>query len=177
MNIFEFTEEDLTLNKRGLLSPRQKEWLGMTARGILNCSWTSALVAIFFLVLGLGMTLALYLQNERSRAALFSNPLNLIVFPATALIVLFIIAFSVMLARKQANRLQNAALSSASGIVRLDYDSSGNSGLTSYYVFVGKQRFTFADDMSAVFKEGQNYKVYYSKSRPYEMVLSYEQLG
>ena len=108
----------------------------MAARGIRSCSWTSALVAVFFVVLGLGITLALYLQNERSRAALLSNPLNLIVFPAIALIVLFMISFSILLARRQTAGLQNATLSSASGVVRLDYDSSGNSGLTSYYVFV-----------------------------------------
>ena len=148
----------------------------MTARGIRSCSWTSALVAVFFLFLGLSIILALFLQNERSRAALFSNPTNLIVLPATALIVLGILALSILLARRQANRLQNAVLSSASGIVRFDYDSSGESGVTSHYIFVGKKSFTFGDDMSGTFKEGEKYKVYYCKSGVYELVLSYEQL-
>jgi len=42
MNIFDFNENDLKLNQRGQLSPRQKEWLGMTARGIRSFSWRSA---------------------------------------------------------------------------------------------------------------------------------------
>jgi hypothetical protein len=173
--MFDFTEEDLKLNKRGQLSPRQKEWLGMRARGIRSCSLSSAFVAVFFLFLGLGIILALYLQNERSRAAFFSSPINLIVLPVTALLVLAILAVSILLARRQANKLQNAVLSSASGEVRFDQDSSSESGITSYYVFVGKKRFTFGEDMSRVFKEGEKYKVYYCKSGVYEMVMSIEQ--
>ena len=61
--------------------------------------------------------------------------------------------------------------------VRHDYDSSGESGITSYYVFVGKKKFTFGDEMSAVFKEGEKYKFYYCKAGLYEFVMSYERLS
>ena len=70
-----------------------------------------------------------------------------------------------------------AILSSASGNIRFDRDSSGESGIASYYVFVGKKRFTFGDEMSLVFKEGEKYKVYYCKSGIYEFVLSLEQVS
>lgn len=156
------------------MSPRQKEWLGMTARGIRSCSWSSALVAVFFLFLGLSITLALYLQNERSRAALFSNPINLIVFPATVLIVLTILALSILLARRQANRLVAAQLQSVQEKARLEESSDGR--FTTYHVFIGKKKFSFADDMSHIFHEGEKYKVYYCKSGIYEFVLSFEQL-
>jgi hypothetical protein len=73
--------------------------------------------------------------------------------------------------------LQNSVLSSASGTIRFDQDSSGESGITSDHVFVGKQKFTFGDEMSAVFKEGERYKVYYCKSGVYEFVLSLEQVS
>ena len=147
----------------------------MTARGIRSCSWTSALVAVFFLFLGLGITLALYLQNERSRAALFSNPMNLIVFPATILVVMVILAFSILLARRQANRLVGAPLQSVEGKIRLDEDASPKGG-TAYLVYIGKMKFTFGEDMSRIFKEGEKYKVYYCKSGVYEFVMSYEQI-
>jgi hypothetical protein len=62
-------------------------------------------------------------------------------------------------------------------MVRFNQDSSGDSGITSYYVFIGKKRFTFGDDMSGVFKEGEKYKVYYCKSGVYEFVMSYEPLN
>jgi hypothetical protein len=86
-----------------------------------------------------------------------------------------ILALVIFLNYRNANRLENSVLSSTSGTVRFDQDSSGNSGLTSYYVFVGKKRFTFGDDMSTVFKEGEKYKFYYCKSGLYEFVMSYQQ--
>jgi hypothetical protein len=175
--MYEFIEEDLKFNKRGSISLGQKEWLRRTARGVRSFSWTNAFIAVGFMFLGLCIVLALYLQNEDSRAALFSKPINLIVLPVTILAVTAILAFSILFARRQAYKLENAVLSSASGNIRFDRDSSGESGITSYYVFVGKKRFTFGDEMSAVFKEGEKYKVYYRKSGIYEFVLSLEQVS
>jgi len=177
INIFDFNENDLSSNKRGQLSPRQKDWLKMVARGVRSFSWRSAFITIGFTLLGLCIVIALYLQNEDSRAALFSNPMNLIMFPAIMLLILGILALVIFLNYRNANRLENSGVSSASGVVRFDQDSSGESGITSYYVFVGKKRFTFGDEMSAVFKEGGKYKFYYCKSGLYEFVMSYEQLN
>jgi hypothetical protein len=116
------------------------------------------------------------LQNERSRAALFSNPVNLIVLIGIVPLILGIFAFAIFLNYRRANRLENSTLASVSGPVRLDYDSSGESGLTSYYVFVGKKRFTFGEDMNKVFKEGEKYKVYYCGSGVYQFVMSFEKV-
>ena len=174
MNLFDFTEEDLKLNKRGQVSPRQREWLQMTARGIRSSSWTSVYVTVGFLFLGLCIISALYLQNEDSRAALFSNPLNLLVFPATIFAVAVILALSIFYARRLANRLAGAQIQSAQGKVRLD-EESGEGG-TTYYVFVGKKKFAFGEDMSRVFREGEKYKVYYCKAGVFEMVLSLEKV-
>lgn len=174
--MFEFNEEDLRLNKRGQLSPRQKDWLKNVAHGVRSFSWRGAFISIGFTFLGLCMVLGLSLQNERSRAALFSSPMNLIVLIGMVPLILGILALTIFLNYRNANKLENSVLSSVSGAIRFDQDSSGNSGITSYYVFVGKKRFSFGDDMSAVFKEGVNYKVYYCKSGVYEFVMSYEQI-
>ena len=174
--MFEFNEEDLKINKREQLSPSQKEWLKMVGKGGVRVQGFNVWIAIGFMFLGLCLILALFLQNEDSRAALFANPLNLLIFPVLILVVVGILVLSLLLARWNANKLQNAVLSSVSGNTRLDYDSSGKSGLISYYVFVGKKRFTFGDDMSSVFKEGEKYKVYYCKAGMYEFVMSYERL-
>jgi len=176
MSIFDYTEEDLKLNKRGHISPRQKEWLRMTARGIRRSSWTSVYVTVGFMFLGLCIVLGLYLQNEDSRAALFSNPLNLLVFPATIMAVTGILAFSVWLASRISERLMNAQLQAAEGTIRLDEENGGESGITSYYVFIGEKKFAFSEDMSGVFNEGEKYKVYYCKSGVYELVLSLERV-
>src|SRR4026209_2555233 len=124
MNIFDFTEEDLKSNQRGHISPRQIEWLNMTARGIRSSSWTSVYVTVGFMFLGLCIILALYLQNEDSRAALFANPLNLLVFPATIMAVAAILTFSIWLARRISQRLMNAQIQTAEGKIRLDEESA-----------------------------------------------------
>ena len=173
--MFEFTEDDLKINKRGQLSPSQKEWLEMVARGVRSFSWKSAFIALGFTFLGLCIVIALYLQNERSRAALFSSPVNLIVLIGMVPLIMGIMALVIFLNYRSANRLENSVLSSVSGVVRLDEDASAKGG-TAYLVYIGKKKFTFGDDMSAVFKEGEKYKVYYCKSGVYEFVMSYEAL-
>ena len=130
--MFEFTAEDLKINKRGQLSLRQQDWLKMVAQGVRSFSWRSAFITIGFTFLGLCIVIALYLQNERSRAALFSNPLNLIMFPIIVLIILGILALAIFLNHRNANRLENSVISSVSGAVRFDQDSSGASGRNSF---------------------------------------------
>ena len=175
--MYEFTEEDLKFNKRGQFSPSQKEWLKMIAHGTRSWSWKGAFITIGFALFGLCIVLALFLQNERSRAALFADPMNLIILAGMIPLILGVLALAIFFNYRNANKLENAVISSASGAVRFDEDSSGESNITSYYVYVGKKRFTFGDEMSAVFKEGEKYKFYYCKAGVYEFVMSYEHLS
>ena len=175
MNLFDFTEEELKLNKRGHVSARQRQWLNMTARGIRSLSGMNVTIAIGFLFFGLCLILGLFMQNEDTRAALFANPLNLLVFPATILAVAVILTLSILYMRRLANRLAGAQVQTAQGKIRLA-EENGEGG-TAYYVFVGKKKFAFGEDMSRTFKEGEKYKVYYCKSGVYEMVLSLERVG
>jgi hypothetical protein len=146
------------------------------ARGARSFSWVHLLIAIGFAFLGLCIILGLSLQNERSRAALFSDPMNLIVLIAIVPLVIGIMALAIFFNYRNANKLENAVLSTVAGIVRFDEDSSGESGITTYYVIAGKKKFKFADDMSHVFKEGEKYKFYYCKAGLYEFVMSYEKV-
>lgn len=173
--MFEFTEEDLKANQRGQLSPSQREWLISVAHGTRSFSWINSLIAIGFAFLGLCIILALFLQSESYRAALFSNPQILIVLLGTVPLVAGIMGLGMFFNYRNADKLENAVLSTASGAVRFDEDSSGESG-TTYYVIVGKKKFKFGDDMSRTFKEGQKYKFYYCKAGFYEFVMSYEKV-
>ena len=175
--MYEFTEEDLKLNKRGQLSPKQKEWLKMIGRGGVKMQSGNTWIAIVFMVLGLCIILGMYLSNEDARAALFANPLNLLIFPVIIAVVVGILILAILLARWHANKLENAVLSSVSGAVRHDYDSSGQSNIVTYFVIVGKKKFKFGDDMSSKFKEGEKYKFYYCKAGMYEFVMSYEKVN
>ena len=175
--MYEFTEEDLKFNKRGQLSPAQQEWLKGLGQGAVRVQGFNVWIALAFMVLGLCLILGMYLSNESTRAALFSNPMNLLIFPVLVCVIVGILVLSILLARWNANKLGNAVLSSVSGNVRFDRAYSSNSNLTTYYVIVGKKKFKFGDDMSRVFKEGQKYKFYYTKAGMYEFVMSYESLN
>jgi hypothetical protein len=78
--------------------------------------------------------------------------------------------------RWDADKLQNAAISSVSGNVRFDHDPSGESGIPTYFVIVGKKKFKFADGMSGTIKEGEKYEFYYCKAGMHEFVMSYDQV-
>jgi hypothetical protein len=174
--MFDFTEEDLKFNQRGQISPRQKEWLKNVARGTRSFSWTGALVIMAFSFLGLCLMLTVALQNEDSRAAL-SDPRYLIIFPVILIVIVGVIILSITLAYWNANRLEHAAVLTVTGDTRFDESYSSKSNIRSYYVFVGKKRFTFGDDMRRTFKEGAKYKVYYCKPGMYEFVMSFEKIG
>lgn len=174
--MFEFNEEDLKFNQRGQLSPRQKEWLKMIGQGGVRVQNWNVRIALGFMFLGLCLILALYLQNEDTRAALFSNPMNLLIFPILIAVILGILALSIGLAYWHARKLENATLLSVTGNPRFDESYSSKSNIRSYYVYVGKKRFTFGDDMSRTFKEGTKYKFYYCKPGMYEFVMSFEKL-
>ena len=175
LNLFDFTEDDLKSNRHGFISPRQKEWLEGMAQGVRKTSQGNAWIALGFLIFGTCLIFGLYMQNERSHAAFFSSPGNLFVLPGTVVLVLGIIALSIFFARRQAHRLTGEQLQAADGKAHLEENSDGD--FTSYLVFIGKKKFTFADEVSDIFREGEKYKVYYCRSGVYEFVMSYEHLS
>ena len=38
-------------------------------------------------------------------------------------------------------------------------------------------KFSFGDDMSSIFREGDHYNVYFCQSGPYQLIMSYEHLA
>jgi len=175
--IFEFTPDDLRSNQRGYLTDRQREWLRNTGRGIQSCSITSAAAATAVVLLGLAITLGLYLSNEGARRALFENPIYLTALLGSAAIGITVIGLSILLARRQAARVTEAALRSVRGSVRHERDYSPRSNITSYHVIIGDRKFSYTDDMTSVFKEGHEYTIYYCKSGPYQLIMSFEEAG
>ncbi|MBL8099381.1 MAG: hypothetical protein JNK81_09375, partial [Anaerolineales bacterium] len=88
LNIFEFNESDLNSNRMGLISARQQQALNQYAGGIRKSQWSSVWVIGFFLPFGLCLILGMYLSNESTRQALFSDPLNFIMILAVIPIVI-----------------------------------------------------------------------------------------
>jgi len=177
LSIFEFTPEDLKANQGGYLTDKQRGWLQGTARGITSCSMASAPIALGFVLLGLGITLALYLSNEDSRRALFSSPMNLLGLAAAGVIG---VARGGVFDRASAQagcRREAGAAPARTG------QGPARSGLFSpqrpHHISClrGDHRFSFGDDMSSVFREGHSYNVYYCQSGPYQLIMSLRRTG
>jgi hypothetical protein len=171
VSIFNFTEDDLRENQRGLISPRQKEWLQMTGRHYCSFARREALITIGSVFLILCFILALVLQDESARAVFFSTPGILVLF-----LIITVLASAIFINYRDMNRLEDSHLSSVSGVVHLD-KSSDEYNNAIYYVFVDTKKFYFGDDVSLIFKEGEKYRVYYCESGVYRPVMSYEQLS
>jgi uncharacterized membrane protein (UPF0136 family) len=176
LSIFDFTPEDLQANRHGYISPRQRQTLQRTAGGIVRASRSNSTIALVFVFFGLILIVAMYLQNESTRAALFSSPLNLVLLAGAVLLVMIILGFAVFLTRRQTTALAAAQLQKAEGAVHLEESYAPESAITSYRVYVGNERFAFSEDMSGIFTEGKNYRVYFVHSGPYHLILSLEKL-
>ena len=177
LHLFEFTEEDLKLNTRGVITSRQKEWLAGMGQGIVRVQRFNAWIALGFVLFGSCLTFGFYMSNEDSRAAFFSNPINLFVLPGAVLLVIAITALSIFFAGRLANKLSTPELKIADGKVRLDEDNSGNSEGTTYLAYIGRKKFAFGDEVNTIFQEGAKYRVYYCKAGILEFVLSFEKLS
>ena len=173
---FDFTEEELQSNKKGVLSPRQKQVLKSMSHGIRASSKSGVWIILFFLALGLCIMLAVFLQGMDARSLRTLAPQMVMGLCFTVFAVFVITALSIFLSRRQAAKLEVAQLLSAEGVISHDSDYSQNSGITSHYVYFGKKRFSFPDDMNRVFPEGAKFRVYYCKAGQIELIMSFERL-
>ncbi len=174
---FDFTEAEVASNRNGFLSQRQKEVLKATARGLRSSSKGGVWVILFFLILGLCITLTAFSMGISARNFRTLAPQMAMGLCFTVIAVFVITALGVFFSHRQADKLEEAPLLSADGIVSHDTGYSSNSGITSYYVYFGEKRFSFPDDMSHVFPEGAKFRVYYCKVGQIELIMSFERLA
>ncbi|MGB4774527.1 MAG: hypothetical protein WBP45_05115 [Daejeonella sp.] len=174
MGPFEFTQEDLASNRKGLITPCQKEWLKILATSILKSSQKSSSIVFGFFLIAYALILGFFLQNENSRKVLFANSSNFIAIAIAFVLVVTILAIGVYMNRRNAQKLLNATLLKAEGKAKLSQHYYTKSAFTAYYVFIGKNKFTFPDDMSRSFEEGENYQIFYCKFGGNNLILSFE---
>lgn len=175
LNLFEFTESDLNSNRLGLISTRQQEQLNNYAKGIRKSQWGSVWVIGFFLPFGLCLIFGMYLSNESTRAALFSNPLNFIMILAVIPIVAIIVGLGIYFASRRADKLANAELKRVEGIVTHDEEHSKYG--TTYFAIVDGVKFLFSENINEVFPEGSRFRIYYCDATHFQLILSYEKLS
>ena len=177
MTKFDFTNEELQLNKKGTLSQRQKGVLKAMAHGIRDSSKSGVWIILGFMVLGLGIIIPLNLQglNERSLPILGPQLVAGLCFSVFAIFA--VIVFMLFSSRRQAAKWEAAPLLSAEGVISHDSDFAPSAGFRSYYVYFGKKRFSFLDDMSDQFPEGSTFRIYYCKVGQVDLIMSFERVG
>ncbi len=134
------------------------------------------MVAGFFLLFGLCLTLGLNLQNASTRAALFSDPMNIALLFLGVLCAASLVVLGIVISYFTARRLEAPSVFSVTGPLRFERDYSPNSNITAYYMFVGKKRFSLGRDESRRFGTQAHYRFYYTKAGPIETILSYEKV-
>jgi hypothetical protein len=176
MTKFDFTEEEVQLNKKGILSPRQKGVIKAMAHGIRSSSKGGVWVILGFMILGLGIIIPLNLQGLTARNLQTLGPQLLAGLCFTVVAILAMIILMLFMSRRQAAKLEVAPVLSAEGVISHDSDYSSSGSFTTYYVYFGKKRFSFSDDMSHEFPEGTRFRIYYCKVGQIELVMSFEKL-
>ncbi|MFN8382004.1 MAG: hypothetical protein U0V02_08700 [Anaerolineales bacterium] len=177
MTKFDFTEEELQLNKRGILSERQKQVLKSMA-GSMRSSWKSGIwLILFFLVLGTCITGAVFMQGIDVQKLRVLGPQMLagLCFGVAAIFV--IVSVSIFFSFRQAAKLEVAPVLSAEGVISHDSDYAPSAGFRSYYVYFGKKRFSFPDEMEHTFPKGSKFCIYYGKVGQIELIMSFERLA
>jgi hypothetical protein len=174
MTKFDFTEEELQLNKKGILSSKQKGVLKSMA-GSMRSSWRSGVwVILFFLGLGTCIMSATFLQGMDMEKLRTRGPQLLIGLCFAVFAVFAITAFGIFTSYRQAAKLESASVLVAEGVISHGRDYSANSGITSHYVYFGKKRFSFPNDMTRTFSKGSMYRIYYCKVGQIELIMSFE---
>ena len=176
MTKFDFTEDELQSNKKGILSQRQKGVLKATSDS-MRSSWKSGIwVILFFLILGTCIMAALFTQGLNAQNIKALGP-QMVVGLCFAVFAVFVItALSIFMSYRRAAKLESAPLLTAEGVISHNRDYSPNSGVTSHYVYFGKKRFSFPDGMSRVFPKGTKFRIYYCKVGQIELIMSFERI-
>ncbi len=175
LNLFEFGDEDLAMNRRGLMTARQTEWVRNMAGGLRRSQAGVAKTGIFFLFFGLCVVFGMYWINESTREALLSNPSDFLPVLIVIPVVTAVFVSSIYFANRRAERLLASGVRKAEGLIQLDEEHSSETG-SAYHAYIGKTKFSFAENVRTMFEEGRRYRFYYCETAMLRLVLSYKKI-
>ena len=177
MTKFDFTEEELRLNKTGVLSKRQQGVVKAMAHSLRSSSKSGVWLILGFMVLGLSIIIPLNLQGLNARSLPILGPQLVAGLCFTVFAIFSVIVLSLFISHRQAAKWEVAPVLSAEGIISHDSDYAPSAGFRSYYVYFGKKRFGFLDEMDRTFPEGSTFRIYYCKVGQVELIMSFERLA
>lgn len=173
---FDFTVDDLQANRSGQLTRSQREWLGMTAQGIRHSSRRGTWIALVFVLAGTGILVLMFSRNDSSQKVLASSGPDLPYVILGVALIVALLTLSRIIANRTARRLASSQLQIVRGKARFGQSYSPGSAVTAYYLYVGKKRFSFSEEIGPEIVEGAEYFVYYCKANVYNLIMSFEKV-
>ena len=147
------------------------------AYSIRSSSKSGVWLILGFMILGLGIIIPLNLQGLNERSLPILGPQLVIGLCFTVLAIFAVIVFMLFNSRRQAAKWEAASVLSAEGVISHDSDYAPSAGFRSYYVYFGKKRFSFPNEMNRTFPEGSTFRIYYCKVGQIELIMSFERLS
>ena len=117
MTKFDFTEEELRLNKTGVLSKRQQGVVKAMAHSLRSSSKSGVWLILGFMVLGLSIIIPLNLQGLNARSLPILGPQLVAGLCFTVFAIFAVIALSLFISHRQAAKWEVAPVLSAEGII------------------------------------------------------------
>jgi len=170
MKAFGFGKDDLSANKRGKITERQRNLLSQ----YIKITRFNSGLAIFLTVASVLFVFGLPLLISSGSAIKQALPYLL----GTALFVLAITGYFTSIGLKRLRTLQNEVVSIREGAIRLDIKKLDYGNLKAYYVWIDDFRLQLTSEKQ--FKslaDGANYRIYYIHYPPTHILLSLEMHG
>lgn len=171
---FDFTPDDLALNKAGKMSARQRERVGriVRGRGFIYLFYAAVGIAVFGIIWAQLAPQLSALNGDLGRlwseGSTLRQAMMCITVLVPAILVLYFLAWLTGF-----TALRRGEVKAARGPARL-IDGSKDRGRRLSFVVVGGVYFQVAPPLLAAFKEGRPYTLYYVAMRPAHAVLSAE---
>lgn len=163
---FQFTSADLSLNKQGKIAESQKANVDKYRRGRVISLVAFAVMGGLFLLglLGVGVS------------TLFNSGDNTIRFAIMGAlgVALLLMGGSALNFYTRSRELISGKISQVEGPAEaMKY--TGDEYGTAYHVKIGKKKFPLkSEEEHDAFEEGENYRMYYVKAYPFDVILSIE---
>lgn len=174
LTFYDFSPEDLASNRRGFVTPGQREFIRGIAKGIRRSQTGGLPIILFFLLLGMGLFFGMTFSNESARRAFLSDPLNIAVMCSIPPVVMGIFGLSIFFAYRRAARLEESGLKAAEGDIEWDEEYSRHG--PTHYLYLGGTEFKFGEDLSEDFPAGKRGRIFYVETSVLKLILSHELL-
>jgi len=170
MQAFTFSEEDLTTNRQGLLTSRQKQMAANQVK-MVRISSVLALLSVFGSIL---VFVGMAVLAEQGPIP----PQAIPYLAGTGLMLLCIVGTFIFIGLRRLHTLRAEEISSRTGLIHLTTKRFKHGRWTGYYATIDAIRFQLASKQQFdALNEGTLYQIYFLNYPPTHLILSLEAIG